>query len=144
MPDTDLIKLYSARILGLAADIPHLGRLANPSASAKKRSPLCGSTIIVDLVVADGRVVEFSQDVKACALGQASAAVLGAVVIGRSRTELESARAALATMLTGGPVPSAPFNGYDVLIPARDHKNRHASILLALDATCAAMADAIS
>ena len=144
MPDTDLIKLYSARILALAADIPHLGRLANPMASAKKRSPLCGSTITVDLVVADGRVVEFAQDVKACALGQASAAVLGAVVIGRSRTELDSARTALATMLTGGPVPSAPFNGFEVLTPARDHKNRHASILLALDATCAAMADAIS
>ena len=140
MSDVDLIKLYSGRILALAADIPYLGRLPTPDGSAKKRSPLCGSTVTVDVVVAGGRVVEFAQDVKACALGQASAAVLGSAVIGRNRAELEAARAALAAMLTGGAVPPAPFDGYAVLVPARNHKNRHASILLALDATCAAMA----
>ena len=140
MSDSDLIKLYSGRILALAADIPHLGHLPAPDGTAKKRSPLCGSTVTVDVMVKDGRVANFAQDVKACALGQASAAVLGAVVIGRSRTELEQARADLSAMLMGGAVPPAPFDGYEVLTPARDHKNRHASILLALDATCAAMA----
>ncbi|GAB1478983.1 iron-sulfur cluster assembly scaffold protein [Paracoccaceae bacterium] len=141
MSDSDLIKLYSGRILQLAAAIPHLGRLAEPGATAKKRSPLCGSTVTVDLVMKDGRVAEFAQDVKACALGQASAAVLGAVVLGRSLTELEAARDALSAMLKeGGPVPAAPFDGYEVLLPARDYKNRHASILLALEATCAAAA----
>ena len=141
MADSDLIKLYSGRILELAASIPHLGRLPAPMGSAKRRSPLCGSTITADVVLQDGRVAAFAQDVKACALGQASASVLGRVVIGRSRAELEAAREALRAMLKdGGPVPAAPFDGYEVLIPARDYKNRHASILLALDAVCEAMA----
>ncbi|MBE0554720.1 MAG: iron-sulfur cluster assembly scaffold protein [Rhodobacteraceae bacterium] len=143
MSDNDLIKLYSGRILQLAASIPHLGRLPAPGATARKRSPICGSTVTVDLVMRDGRVAEFAQDVKACALGQASAAVMGAVVIGRSRAELEAARAALSAMLKDeGPVPPAPFDGYEVLLPARDYRNRHASILLALEAACAAAAEA--
>lgn len=143
MSDSDLVKLYSGRILALAADIPHLGRLAAPSGTSRRRSPLCGSTVTVDLVMRDGRVAEFAQDVKACALGQASASVLGAVVLGRSRAELESARDALRAMLKeGGPVPAAPFDGYEVLTPAREYKNRHASILLAIEAACEAAAQA--
>ena len=133
--NADMIKLYSARILALAADIPHLGRLDGPQASVKRRSPLCGSQVTVDLDMAEGRVVRFGQDVKACALGQAAAAVLGAAVLGRSADELAQARDQLRAMLTaGGPVPDAPFDGYEVLTPARDYRNRHASILLALDA----------
>lgn len=140
MSDSDLIKLYSARILALAADIPHHGRLPAPQGTARKRSPLCGSTVTVDVAVQDGRIAAFAQDVKACALGQASAAVLGAVAIGRTLPELLAARDALHAMLKDdGPVPAAPFDGYEVLLPARDYRNRHASILLALDATCAAM-----
>ena len=143
MSDGELIKLYSGRILELAADIPHLGRLPAPQGSAKRRSPLCGSTVTVDVVVRGGRVAEFAQDVKACALGQASAAVLGRVAVGRTRAEIEIARDALRAMLKdGGPVPVAPFDGFEVLIPARDYKNRHASILLALEATAEAMAAA--
>ena len=139
MSDSDLVKLYSGRILALAADIPHLGRLPAPTGTSRKRSPLCGSTVTVEVVMRDGRVAEFAQDVKACSLGQASAAVLGGAVLGRSPAELESARDALRAMLKDeGPVPSAPFQGYEVLIPARDYKNRHASILLALDAVCEA------
>lgn len=139
MSDSDLIKLYSGRILELAADIPHMGRLPAPGGTARKRSPLCGSVVTADLVMADGRVVAFAQDVKACALGQAAASVLGRVVIGRSRAELEAARLALSAMLkSDGPVPDAPFDGYVVLTPARDYKNRHASILLALEAACEA------
>jgi len=141
MSDSDLVKLYSGRILALAADIPHLGRLPAPQGTSRKRSPLCGSTVTVDVVLKEGRVAEFAQDVKACALGQASAAVLGGVVLGRNRAELEAARDALRAMLKdAGPVPAAPFNGYEVLTPAREYKNRHASILLALDATCEAVA----
>ena len=140
MSDSDLIKLYSSRILGLAAEIPHLGRLPAPQGTARKRSPLCGSTVTADVVVRDGRIAGFAQDVKACALGQASAAVLGAVVIGRTLPELQAARDALQAMLKeGGPVPGAPFEGYEVLLPARDYKNRHASILLALEAVVEAM-----
>jgi NifU-like protein involved in Fe-S cluster formation len=132
----DLIKLYSKRILALAADIPHLERLAAPEGTAMKRSPLCGSTVTVDVTMRDGRVDAFGQDVKACALGQASAAILGEAIIGRSRAEIETARDQLKAMLKqGGPTPDAPFDGLEVLDPARDFKNRHASILLAYDAT---------
>ncbi len=139
MSDTDLVSLYSKRILALAADIPLLGRLEAPQASAKRRSPLCGSTVTVDLTVKDGRISDFAQDVKACALGQASAAILGDVVIGRSLPELLRARDEVKAMLTvGGPVPAAPFGEYEVLQAARDYRNRHASILLALEATCEA------
>ena len=138
--DNDLIKLYSSRILALAADIPHLDRLDNPDATVKKRSPLCGSTVTVDVKVAEGRIRDFGQDVKACALGQASAAVVGAAVIGATRAQVDTARDQLKAMLKeNGPVPDAPFDGLEVLMPARDYKNRHASILLTLDATAEAM-----
>ena len=141
--DTDLVKLYSGRILALAADIPHLGRLQAPTASARRRSPLCGSTVTVDIVTENGRVTSFGQDVKACALGQAAASVLGSVVIGRSRAEIEKARNQLRAMLTeDGPTPDAPFDGLEVLRPARDFRNRHASIMLAFEATCDAFAEA--
>ena len=143
MSDADLISLYSGRILALAADIPHLGRLPAPQASVRKRSPLCGSTVTVDVAMTADRVTGFAQDVKACALGQAAAAVLGVAVIGRTLAELTSARDALYAMLqAGGPVPAAPFHGFEVLLPARDFKNRHASILLAMDAVCDAVTEA--
>lgn len=141
--ETDLLKLYSGRILALAADIPHHGRLPDPDATARRRSPLCGSTVTVDLKVSDGKVSAFAQDVKACALGQASAAVVGAAIMGCTRRQIEQARDELAAMLkAGGPAPSAPFDGLEALLPARDYKNRHASILLALEASAEAMAAA--
>ena len=145
MADTDLIKLYSGRILELAADIPLTDRLDAPQASVKKRSPLCGSTVTVDLDMSGGRVTRFGQDVKACALGQPSAAVMASQIIGRTRSEIETARDQLRAMLKdGGPVPTSPFDGYEVLEPAREFRNRHASILLALDATAEAAAEAES
>lgn len=137
--DNDLIKLYSGRILALAADIPHLERLDAPDATVKRRSPVCGSTVTVDLALEDGRVSAFGQDVKACALGQAAAAVTGAAVIGRTPAELAKARDELRAMLKdGGPVPETPFEGFDVLEPARDFRNRHASILLTIEAAAEA------
>ena len=139
MSDSDLVNLYSGQILALAADIPLLGRLNAAEGTARKRSPLCGSTVTVDVTVADGRITGFAQVVKACALGQASAAVLGGVVIGRDLAELQAARNAVAAMLKGGEVPAPPFDGYKVLTAARDYKNRHASILLPLEAVCAAV-----
>ncbi|MBF9029854.1 iron-sulfur cluster assembly scaffold protein [Rhodobacterales bacterium HKCCE3408] len=141
--DADLIKLYSKRILALAADIPHLGRLEDPQVSVRKRAPLCGSTVTVDLDVEDGKITRFGQDVKACALGQASASLMAAHAIGRTRAEIEEGRDALRAMLKGdGDGPGAPWDGYDVLIPARDYRNRHASILLAFEATAEAMEEA--
>ena len=139
----NLVKLYSGRILTLAANIPHQGRLPAPDGSAKCRAPLCGSTITADVMVHDGRISGFAQELRACALGQASAAILGAVVLERRLPELQAARTALAAMLQDGAAPpAAPFDGYAVLIPAREYKNRHASILLALDAVIAAMQEA--
>lgn len=143
--ETDMIKLYSGRILELATEIPHVGRLDAPDGTARRRSPLCGSTVTVDLTLRDGRIADFAQDVKACALGQASAAVVGANIIGRDRAEVEAARDALRDMLkSGGPAPAPPFDGLEVLMPARDYKNRHASIMLVLDATLDAMDQAKS
>ncbi|MDT0684010.1 iron-sulfur cluster assembly scaffold protein [Roseicyclus sp. F158] len=139
--DTDLVKLYSGRILALAADIPNVGRLDAPEASVKKRSPLCGSTVTVDVVSEAGRVTELGLDVKACALGQASSAVFGKSAIGTTREQIERGRDQLRAMLKeDGPVPDAPFDGLEALVPARDFKNRHASILLVFEAAADAMA----
>lgn len=141
--ETDLIKLYSGQILQLAASIPFTDRLDDPVATVKKRSPLCGSTVSVDIKISNGRISEFGQDVKACALGQAAASVVASNVLGRSRTEIDAARASLQAMLKeDGPTPAPPFDGLEVLRPARDYKNRHASIMLALDALSEALEQA--
>ncbi len=136
MASQDLIKLYSQKILALAAEIPRIGRLENPDASVQKRSPICGSTVMVDLKVTDGKVSDYAQDVKACALGQAAASVVGSTIIGRTEEEIQTARDQLLAMLKeDGPAPTAPFDGFEVLLPAKDYKNRHASIMLAIEAS---------
>ena len=138
--ETDLIKLYSARILALAADIPRHGRLDAPDASVKRRAPLCGSTVTVDINVSDGRISDYAAEVKACALGQAAASVVGAGIVGCSAEQVITARDQLKAMLKNdGPVPDAPFDGLEVLQPAKDYKNRHASILLTLEASVEAL-----
>lgn len=143
MSDSDLVKLYSARILALAANMPRTDRLPAPDATARKRSPLCGSTVTVDLRLDGDRIADYGQEVRACALGQASAAIVGANIVGLTEPQVRRARDQLLAMLKdGGPVPDAPFEGMEVLLPARDFKNRHASIMLALDATLEALAEA--
>jgi len=139
----DLVKLYSGRILELAAAIPRTDRLARPDATIRRRSPLCGSTVTVDLVIKAGRIADFGQDVKACALGQAAASVVGANVIGLDRVQIAAARDQLTEMLANdGPTPDAPFDALEVLRPARAFRNRHPSILLALEATLEAFDEA--
>ena len=141
--ETDLIKLYSQRILALTTEMPFTDRLAEPDATVRRRAPLCGSTVTVDVTVEDGVVTGYGQDVKACALGQAAAAIVGQSVIGRDRAELTRARDGLRAMLTAeGPVPEAPFDGFEVLQPAREYRNRHASILLAIEAVTQAVEEA--
>lgn len=138
--DNDLINLYSSKILALAADISRTDRLESPMASVKKRSPLCGSSVTVDLNVENGVVTGYGQDVKACALGQAAASVVGEAIIGTRVEQIITARDEMTAMLKqNGPVPSAPFEGLAVMEPARDFKNRHASILLGLDASVEAI-----
>ena len=138
--ETDLIKLYSARILGLASDIPHHGRLDDPDATVKRRAPLCGSTVTVDIKTDGTAITDYAAEVKACALGQAAASVVGANIIGCTKDQVTEARDTLKAMLKqDGPVPAAPFDGLEVLQPARDYKNRHASILLTLEASVEAL-----
>ncbi len=138
--ENDLVKLYSDRILALATDIPHQARLDAPDASVKRRAPLCGSTVTVDVTMQDGKVTGYGQDVKACALGQAAAAVVGHAVIGTTADQIVAARDALKAMLKeDGPPPPAPFDGLEVLRPAKEYRNRHASILLTLEALSEAM-----
>ena len=127
--------LYSGQILKLAANMPRAGRLLAPDGSAEKVAKLCGSRIVVDVVLDDGRVADFAQDVKACALGQAAAAVLGAHVIGASPSEIEMARDQFRAMLkAGGPSPTGRFSDLSMLEPVKDYPPRHASTLLAFEA----------
>ena len=144
MPDdSELIALYSGQILALAADIPHAKMIETPMAEVRKRAPLCGSNVAVGLDYDGEKITRFGQDVKACALGQASASILAAQVLGLSETQVIKARDQLLALLKAdGPTPDAPFDDYEVLRPARGFKNRHASILLALEATLAAIANA--
>lgn len=127
--------LYSRAILRLAADMPHAGRLAAPQGTSEKVSKLCGSRVVVDLSLGDGKVSDFAQDVQACALGQAAAAVLGAHVLGASVAELEEARDALRAMLkAGGAAPTGRFSDLALLEVVRDYPQRHASTMLAFEA----------
>ncbi|MEJ2029195.1 MAG: iron-sulfur cluster assembly scaffold protein [Maritimibacter sp.] len=143
MTEQSLEQLYSKQIIALAASIPHAGKLEEAEGSAKKRSPLCGSTVTVDVKLDDGRIVDFAQNVKACALGQSSASVLGKSVIGQDRATIQAGRDALLKMLVeDGPTPPAPFEALEILRPAKAYKNRHPSILLAWDATLAAFDEA--
>jgi NifU-like protein involved in Fe-S cluster formation len=132
--------LYSAQLLKLAANLPRAGRLAAPDASVEKIAKLCGSRVLVDVVMADGRVADFAQEVKACALGQASAAVLGQHVIGASLAELEVARDQFRAMLkTDAPAPDGRFSDLAMLAPVKDYPARHASTLLAFEAVTEAV-----
>lgn len=135
--------LYSAQLLKLAANLPRSGRLAAPHASVEKVAKLCGSRVLVDVVVDDGRVVDFAQEVKACALGQAAAAVLGAHVIGATAAELEAARDQFRAMLKAdGPAPEGRFSDLSLLAPVKDYPARHASTLLAFEAAAEAVRQA--
>lgn len=137
--------LYSAKVLKLAADMPRSGRLPAPDGSAEKTAKLCGSRIMVDVALGDqDRVADFAQEVQACALGQAAAAVLGANVIGASADELESARDGLRAMLKeNGPPPAGRFADLAALAMVRDYPARHASTLLAFDAVVEAVRKAL-
>jgi NifU-like protein involved in Fe-S cluster formation len=135
--------LYTRDILRLAASIPHLGRLPEPEASVAKRAPICGSSIIVDLVLdGAGRVAALGQEVKACAFGQASAALLGTHVLGRTPTELADGRDALAAWLDGSRDDPGVWPGLDILAPARRLSARHGAILLPFQAAAEAAAQA--
>ncbi|MNQ98685.1 hypothetical protein D3C85_1143890 [compost metagenome] len=137
--------LYSARILSLAANLPHSGRLAAPQGSAERVAKLCGSKATVDVTLDDqGRIKEFAQAVKACALGQAAAGVVGESILGASASEILEARDAMLAMLkSGGDGPDGRFEGLRVLKQVADYPARHASTMVALEATLDAVNQAL-
>jgi NifU-like protein involved in Fe-S cluster formation len=133
--------VYNQRILELAGDIPRLGRLPQPQASATAHSKLCGSTVTVDLAMKDGRVSDFAHDVKACALGQASSSIMARNIIGATGDELRAIRETVRRMLkeNGAPPAEGRWQDVRVLEPVRDFKARHASTMLTFDAVCEAV-----
>jgi len=139
-------ELYSARILKLAGNLPHSGRLAAPEGTGERVAKLCGSKAVVDVALdGTGRISAFAQDVKACALGQAAAGVLGEAVIGASLDELVSARDAMTAMLkAGGEGPTGRFEGLRALKQVADYPARHASTMVAVEATLDAVRAALS
>ena len=138
--------LYSARILTLAANLPHAGRLASPQGTGESVAKLCGSRATVDVVLDDqGWIAEFAQDVKACALGQAAAGVLGESVVGASIDDLTTARDAMSAMLkSGGEGPTGRFEGLRALKQVADYPARHASTMVAIEATLEAVQAAMA
>ena len=131
-----LNEIYNAKILELAANIPRQGRLERPGATAKARSRLCGSTIVVDLVMEQGKIVDFAHDVKACALGQAAASIMARNVIGATAQEIRALRDEVRAMLKeNGPPPQGKWAEVAVLEPVRDYKARHTSTMLTFEAT---------
>jgi len=139
-------ELYSARILKLAANLPFSGRLPAPEGTGERVAKLCGSKAVVDVVLdGEGRVSAFAQDVKACALGQAAAGVLGEAVIGASVDELTAARDAMLAMLkAGGEGPDGRFEGLRALKQVADYPARHASTMVAIEATLDAVQQALA
>jgi NifU-like protein involved in Fe-S cluster formation len=128
--------IYNKKIIELAGNIPRLGRLTDPDATATAHSKLCGSTVKVDLKMADGVVTDFAHDVKACALGQASSSIMARHVIGSNAAELRELRETVRRMLkeNGAPPSEGKWADIAVLEPVRDYKARHASTLLTFDA----------
>ncbi len=132
--------VYNARIIELAGNIPRIGRLDAPDASATAHSKLCGSTVTVDLAMDRGVVSDFAHEVRACALGQASSSIMAANVVGASAEELRAVRAQMLAMLKeNGPAPTGRFAELKFLEPVRDYKARHASTMLTFDAVVEAL-----
>jgi len=134
-PMVDLEDIYSERVLELSANIPRTGRLADPDATASAHSKLCGSRIAVGLKMQGDRVTDYAQDVRACLLGQTSAAIVGANIVGSTADELRAVGAQMRRMLKeGGPPPGGRWSDLAILETVRDYKARHASTLLVFDA----------
>lgn len=131
----DLEDIYTERVLTLSANMPRTGRLENPDASASAHSKLCGSRITIDLKMAGDVVTDYAQDVRACLLGQTSAAIMGANIVGSTADELREVGAQMRRMLKeGGSPPAGRWSDLAILEMVRDYKARHASTLLVFDA----------
>ena len=132
--------IYNKDVLRLAADITGIEAIENPDATASLRSPLCGSSIEISITLRDDRISGYSQKIKACALGQASASVMAKAAIGKSKKEIQTARAKVVEMLTRGTVlPKGDWAPLTALAPAKEAKPRHGAILLPFDALLKAL-----
>jgi NifU-like protein involved in Fe-S cluster formation len=131
-----LNEVYNRRIIELAGNIPRIGRLSAPDASATAVSRLCGSTVTIDLAMDGDTVTDFAHEVKACALGQASSSIMARNIIGAKASELRDLREGVRKMLkeNGAPPANGKWADIAVLEPVRDFKARHASTLLTFDA----------
>ena len=137
---SDIEKLYSDKVLEFAGNNPRLGRLDAPEATATVHSRLCGSTITVDIVTDGDIVVDYAHEVRACAIGQASSAILARAVIGATAAELREVRETMLAMLKeDGPPPEGRFAEARYLEPVRDYRARHAATMLPFDAVVAAL-----
>jgi NifU-like protein involved in Fe-S cluster formation len=127
--------VYNKRIIELAGNIPRIGRLEHPDASATAHSKLCGSTVTIDLKMDGDTVTDFAHIVKACALGQASSSIMASHVVGSTASELKALRETVRKMLKeNGVPPDGKWADIAMLEPVRDYKARHASTLLTFDA----------
>jgi NifU-like protein involved in Fe-S cluster formation len=139
--DVMLNDVYNSKILELAGNIPRIGRLPAPDASATAHSKLCGSTVTIDLKMDGDTVTDFAHDVKACALGQASSSIMARNIVGATADELRTLREDVRRMLKENGKPPAATRWADIamLEPVRDYKARHASTLLTFDAVVSAI-----
>lgn len=135
--------LYTVEILRLAASIPYLEWLDGPHGRAEARSPTCGSVTTVEVQLDEqGRVAALSQQVQACAFGQASAALMGKHAVGRGAAEVEQALTDFSAWLEGARGDPGEWPGLDALEPARSRRARHGAMLLPFRALLAAISDA--
>ena len=133
--------LYTIEILRLAGSLPDPMHLQRVDGMAELRSPTCGSTVRTEVQFDSGRVTGISQQVRACAFGQASAALVARHAPGRTREEIAEALAGLSGWLDGSRDDPGGW-GFEVLAPARSRTSRHGAILLPLRALLAAIEDA--
>ncbi|WP_377298753.1 iron-sulfur cluster assembly scaffold protein [Rhizobium sp. SGZ-381] len=127
--------IYNSRILELAGNIERTGAMDDADATSEKHSKLCGSKVRVFVKMKDGVIDDFSHQVRACALGQASSSVMARHVVGASARDVRAARDAMLSMLKeGGEGPEGRFEEMRILKPVKDYKARHASTMLTFDA----------
>jgi NifU-like protein involved in Fe-S cluster formation len=136
----ELSDLYSQRILEIAANQPIPGRLTDPGSTVRRVSRVCGSSIEVDIAVSDGRISRYGHSISACALGQTSAAIVAANVVGTPTVEFRALRDRMEAMLKAdGTPPDGRWSDLAYLEPVRDYPPRHTSTMLVFDAVVEAL-----
>lgn len=135
------LALYDRRIRDLAASVDSIGRLAAPDASATAHSRLCGSRVTADICLRNGVIVEHGHHVRACLVGQASAALLARLIVGCSPAELRAGTQAMRALLAAREVPPMePWRAFEIFLPVADFPSRHGAVLLPFEAVEQALA----